>query len=252
MQPYDPPNNPIIDGLRPLNRISALRGTLMSAWKITTMVSLLIAFAVSGADAQWSSTEPHRNIEITPFGGSRFGGVINTSSQGTSPIDELTIKSTWDYGVLGDIDLAPYSMPGLQAEFMWSQQATELGAHDASTGIISPAGKVTLNNYQWGVDYNLAARTSPFKPFIAGGMGLTHFSSGGTLPFKNKLSFNLGGGVKYFVVPHAGVRLDVRWVPSRTTSQIETFFDPFFGFFNARVNNYAEQFQANLGLIFRF
>lgn len=224
----------------------------MHSAKIVLVSLILIVCGASSANAQWSSTEPRRSIEITPFGGSRFGGVINTASAGISPIDEFTIKSTWDYGAIADIDLLPDSLPGLQAEFMWSQEPTELGAHDSTTGITSSAGKLTLNNYQWGVDYNLGARASRLKPFIVGGLGFTHFSSGGTLPFQNKLSFNLGGGVKYFVVQHAGVRFDVRWVPSRTTSQVETFFDPFFGFFNANVNNYAQQFQANLGLIFRF
>ncbi len=224
----------------------------MHSAKIIRMSLLLVACAVSSANAQWSSTQPHRNFEITPFGGSRFGGVINTSSGGSSVIDEFTIKSTWDYGAIADIDLLPDSLPGLQAEFMWSQEPTTLGAHDSLTGVISPVGKLELNNYQWGVDYNLGSRYSKLQPFVVGGMGFTHFSSAGALPFDNKLSFNLGGGVKYFVVRHAGVRFDVRWVPSRTTSQVETFFDPFFGFFQANVNNYAEQFQANLGLIFRF
>lgn len=223
----------------------------MQSGKILLISLLFVACAVPSANAQWSSTEPHRNFEITPFGGSRFGGVIDTSG-GSSAIDELTIKSTWDYGIIGDVDLLPDSLPGLQAEFMWSQEPTTLGAHNSLTGLTSPLGKLELNNYQWGVDYNLGARTSRLKPFIAAGMGFTHFSSGGTLPFENKLSFNIGGGVKYFIVSHAGVRLDVRYVPSRTTSQVETFFDPFFGFFNANVNNYAQQFQANLGLIFRF
>ena len=224
----------------------------MHSAKVILMSLILASFGASSANAQWSSTQPKRNIEITPFGGSRFGGVINTNSGGISPIDEFTIKSTWDYGVIGDIDLLPDSLPGLQGEFMWSQEPTELGAHNATTGITLPAGKLTLNNYQWGIDYNLGARTSRLKPFVVAGMGFTHFSSPGTLPFDNKLSFNLGGGVKYFVVRHAGVRFDFRWVPSRTTSHVETFFDPFFGFFNANVNDYAQQFQANLGLIFRF
>jgi Outer membrane protein beta-barrel domain len=224
----------------------------MQSAKIAFMSLLLVVCGVSSADAQWSSSEPNRNIEITPFGGSRFGGVINTNSGGTSAIDELTIKSTWDYGILGDIDLLPNSLPGLQGEFMWTQEPTTLGAHDSLTGFTSPVGKLELNNYQWGIDYSFGGRYAKLRPFVAAGMGFTHFSSGGVLPFDNKLAFNLGGGVKYFFVPHAGVRFDVRWVPSRTTSQVQTFFDPFIGLYQANVNNYAQQFQANLGLIFRF
>ena len=59
--------------------------------------------------------------------------MINTNSGGISPIDEFTIKSTWDYGAIADVDLLPDSLPGLQAEFMWSQEPTELGARDGRT-----------------------------------------------------------------------------------------------------------------------
>lgn len=227
-------------------------GDFMSTWKIVTLVVLLVACAASSAHAQWSSTEARRKIEITPFGGSRFGGVIKTNSQGTSPIDKLTIKSTWDYGIIGDVDLLPTSSPGLQAEFMWSRQPTDLGAHNATTGLITPAGKVTLDNYQWSLLYNFRDPDARLTPYIVGGLGFTHFDSRGALPFDNRLSFNFGGGVKYFFAEHAGLRLDVRWMPSRTTSQVGTFFDPFFGFYQANINNYAEQFQTNLGLILRF
>src|SRR5579859_1649646 len=224
----------------------------MSFWKMAAIVFLLLGCAVTSANAQWSSTEAGRNIEITPFGGSRFGGAINTNSQGFSTIDELTIKSTWDYGIMGDVDLFPNSFPGLQAEFMWSRQPTDLGAHDANTGIITPAGDVTLDNYQWSALYNMRQPGASLRPFVVAGMGFTHFGSDGALPFDNRLSFNVGGGVKYFFARHAGLRLDVRWMPSRTTSQVGTFFDPFYGYYQANINNYAEQFQTNLGLILRF
>ena len=153
--------------------------------KIVLIGLMLAACGASSANAQWSSTQPNRNIEITPFGGSRFGGVINTNSGGISPIDEFTIKSTWDYGAIADMDLLPDSLPGLQAEFMWSQEPTELGAHDAITGVTSSVGKLELNNYQWGIDYNLGRR-SRLKPFIVAGMGFTHFSSGGDIAVREQ------------------------------------------------------------------
>ena len=52
------------------------------------------------------------HIEISPFGGSRFGGVVQLNPN-PSNIDYFTIKSSWDYGVLGDVSL----LPTLQAEF---------------------------------------------------------------------------------------------------------------------------------------
>ena len=48
----------------------------MSFWKMAAIIFLLFGCAVTSANAQWSSTEVGRNIEITPFGGSRFGGSL--------------------------------------------------------------------------------------------------------------------------------------------------------------------------------
>ena len=216
------------------------------------MSLLFVACAASSANAQWSSTEPHRNFEITPFGGSRFGGVINTSSGGSSVIDDLTIKSTWDYGIIGDIDLLPNSLPRPSGRVYVEPGAYHAGAHNSLTGLTSPLGKLELNNYQWGVDYNFGSRTSKLQPFVVGGMGFTHFSSGGELPFQNKLSFNLGRRREVFRRPSCGRALRRALGAFAHYLAGSTFFDPFFGFFQANVNNYAEQFQANLGLIFRF
>lgn len=216
--------------------------------KLFLVPFLFLTFGVSSAYAQYNIGFSQRNIEITPFGGSRFGGVINLPSGNL--YDYLKIKSTWNYGVLGDVDI----WPGFQFEFMWNREPTQLSAHDASTGLFSPAGNATLDMYQWGLLVALRDPDAKLVPFIAGGLGFTHYGTNQVeLGFSNRFSYNIGGGVKYFFSRHFGLRLEARYSPSRTTYSNGVICDPFYGYcYNGTIANYARQGQANLGLIYRF
>lgn len=212
---------------------------------------LLAAFfaAAPSAFAQYhfGYSEP-RHVEITGFYGGRFFGNIDLPNT-NGPYDYLKIDNNYDYGVMGDVDL----MGPLQAEFMWSRQPTSLEGHDPLNGVLSSAGNVSVDNYQWSLIYQLRDSSAKLRPYFGGGIGFTHWttSNGAQLPFTNKLGFNLGGGVKYFFANHVGARIDFRWLPTRTTSQLGQFCY-YYGCYTANVNNYAQQIQLNGGLIFRF
>ncbi|HKV06089.1 MAG TPA: outer membrane beta-barrel protein [Candidatus Acidoferrales bacterium] len=219
----------------------------MSLSRLVCLAIIFLTLGTSAANAQGSSDR--RTFELTPFGGSRFGGLIDFNS---GPSDFFAIRSTWDYGAWLDVDLVPHA----QAEFMWNHQPTVLSAHDPATGTLSRVGQANLDMYQWGILYSFLRPESPVQPYFAGGLGFTHFNahSGSMdfLPFANRFSYNMGLGVKYFPTRHLGLRLDARYSPTRTTSSNALFCDPFFGCFVARVPNYAQQGQVNLGVIFRF
>lgn len=225
----------------------AKRGVTMSLRRVCFFATLYLLCGATSLSAQYRESE-HVHFEISPFGGSRFGGVVQLNPN-PSNIDYFTIKSSWDYGVLGDVSL----LPTLQAEFMWNRQPTELGAHNFFTGTTSQAGNATLDMYQFGFLYEFAPPHARLKPFVVGGLGFTHFATNGTLNFDNRFSYNFGVGVKYFFTRNLGLRLEARYSPSQTTSSNALFCDPFFGAcFVGTVSNYAQQGQANFGLIFRF
>jgi opacity protein-like surface antigen len=189
-----------------------------------------------------------RNVEITGFGGGRFFGNVALPTDPT--YDYLKIDNNYDYGVMGDVDL----FGPLQAEFMWSRQPTAFEAHDYVSGFLSPAGNVTLDDFQWSLIYQLGDSSSKLRPYFGGGIGFTHWGNAQNvgLPFTNTVGFNVGGGVKYYFVKHVGARIDFRWLPTRTTSQLAQYCDPFYGCYAANQNNYAQQIQLNGGLILRF
>jgi outer membrane protein W len=209
-----------------------------------------VIFLVLGAPAARAQGDySHRRAEITPFAGSRFGGSIDLLQQG-GPLGALNFKSNWDYGVIGDLDL----LPNLQAEFLWNQQPTHLRAVGPTGRLIGDAGEETTNMYQGGFLYSFRDPETKLKPFIAAGIGLTHFSANPNVPFRNKFSYNFGAGVKYFLDRgrHLGLRFDLRYSPTRTTQSIAAVQDIFGNVVLERVDNYARQGQANLGIILRF
>jgi opacity protein-like surface antigen len=163
-------------------------------------------------------------------------------------VDSIPIKSSFDYGVLFDYAI----WPGFDAEFMWNRQPTELHAFDASTGSSTKIGPANLDMYQFGAAWELRGEEAKLKPFIALGLGFTHFNTNGALTdFGNRFAYSVGGGVKYEASAHVGLRLDVRFSPTRTTQSDVTYVSEF-GEFTERVNNHANQGQANVGVIFRF
>ncbi len=220
----------------------------MRFFRLAMMMTLFVLAAASRTYGQYRAEYPHIGVEITPFGGSRFGGVIDLNPL-PSPINYLAIKSTWDYGVMGDVDLGSSA----QFEFMWNRQPTELGAHNFNTGATTPAGDATLDMYQWGFLVAPLGNHAKLSPFFVGSFGFTHYHAAAvSLGFSNGYSFTFGGGVKYFFSRHAGLRLDVRYSPSHTTSSPGLVCDPFGFCFAATIPNYAQQGMANLGLILRF
>jgi hypothetical protein len=91
--------------------------------KIIAVVILALGFGISSAHAQ-------DRLELTPFGGTRFGGQVDLTTPNTQDVDYLKIKSTWDYGVIGTFTL----WPKFQLEAMWNRQPTQFEAHNATTG----------------------------------------------------------------------------------------------------------------------
>jgi len=195
-----------------------------------------------------SSASAQGRVEITPFGGTRFGGEIDLTTPNIQNIDSLKIKTSWDYGVLADFTV----FPKFQAEFMWNRQPTLLDAHVFNTNTIASTTDATLDMYQFSGLYEFGQERAKLKPFVVAGLGFTHIDSNGELNFENRLSFNIGAGLKYYFSRHVGLRLEARYSPTQTTSSRGVVCDPFLGCFSTRIQNYAQQGQANAGIIFRF
>ena len=205
---------------------------------LSLLVFLFLAFAAPNASAQ-------HEFEITPFGGARFGGLIDVN---TSSVDYLPIKSSWNYGVIADYTL----WPRIQAEFEFNHQPTSLEQHVIQDGATVHLSSADIDNYQFGLNVRLKPVFAKLQPFLVGGVGFTNFKAHGELPFGVRFSYNLGIGARYFFSRHFGIRAEARWSPFRATTGSGVFYDRSFGPEVITASSYAEQGQANVGIVLRF
>lgn len=148
----------------------------------------LFAFAVP-ASAQ--------TVQVTPFGGYRFGGDLYEIVTATA----LDIDGAPSYGAIGDwfFDI------GRSVTFIYSHQ-------EAPIDFVSITGVPThlrLSIDQWHAGLTEEFGGTPrVRPFLTGTAGLTRFGGSGD----NELRFSLGvsGGVKLLASSRYGVRLDGR------------------------------------------
>jgi hypothetical protein len=131
------------------------------------------------------------------------------------------------------------------AEVLWTEQQSALQVETA-------AGKADLFAFDVGelhgnALYHFAARDARLRPFVFAGLGAT-FLSGGGLPSETKLSWALGGGVKYYRWKSLGFRAHVRYKPVVLDDKAGgDFCDPF-GF----CQGWLHQLEVMGGVVARF
>jgi hypothetical protein len=216
-------------------------------WSRTLLVVIVVCCFARSAYAQ-------RHLEVTPFFGSRFGGLIDetTAINPTVAYDHILIKSGFDYGGLLDYTL----FSNLEAEFIFNRQPTVFNGHDVATNARVDLADGRLDEYEGGLLYAFRSPESKMKPYVVGGLGLTHFYPSVLLGFGNRFSQNFGAGVKYFFSGHFGLRLEARWSPSETTTGPGIVCTgaglKAFPCYQATRPHVAEQGQVNLGFVLRF
>jgi len=225
---------------------------------VTTLTNLLLLTVWFAKRSRFATVVLGR---VLGFSGLLF---LSLASWGLPPLPDsvvhwlglVPISMSENFGVMAGVSF----WGNFQGEFMWNRQPTSLSAHNPNDGTYSFVSNMNLDMYQFDVLYQFKsaeAKLRGFRPFVVGGLGLSHFGvppSNGqqVLGFSNRFSYNLGGGVKYFFTRHFGLRAEARWSPSHTTQGQTVFCDPVFGCSPAAVANKAEQGQANIGLIYRF
>lgn len=156
----------------------------------TVLFGLLLSLAAPAA------AQPPDRVEVSVFGGYRFGGDFYEIASGR-PVDNDGATS---FGVAVNIPLTLDTqiealITHQQARFV----APALGSPDARF-------RVTVDHYQVGGLTELGGVRA--RPFLTGLIGLTRYEASGD--HELRLSGSVGGGVKLFPSPRAGVRLDGR------------------------------------------
>jgi hypothetical protein len=166
-------------------------GTLRRDVRAVAVVAIVLA-AVATGRAQ--------TVEITPFGGYRFGANVAQIPSGTV-VDEDGGPSL---GVVVNVVLGPAS-DGLKVEGVYSRQEAPLRVR---SGLFDPLTTVTAVTDQLLVGGSRDLGDGRTRPFLSGLLGLTRYAVPGDTEVR--FAVGVGGGVKTYLTRHVGLRFDAR------------------------------------------
>ncbi|MFE8069927.1 hypothetical protein QQM79_02615 [Marinobacteraceae bacterium S3BR75-40.1] len=186
------------------------------------------------------------DVEITPFAGYQFGSDIQLQSNAFASDDQLRFAASPSVGVILNGDLQE---PGKQFQLYYSRQETrgEVDRPETFSGV--HRFDVTLERLQFGGLYLPGGGQS--GGFVDGTLGITRLAPGeGGLKTDYRPSLALGGGYKWLLQPHWGLRFDLRLIFTDLDTDAAIFCS---GGCSARVHSSGfVQVETGLGMVVRF
>jgi len=205
----------------------------------------LCLVATAPANAQWWENK----WEVTPFAGYETSGSYPiTPTLSSVGATNLQVNGATSYGGFINYSLSR----NFQAEFMYDRNDTSYSDRMFPSTTYTRAFSSDVNQFQFGGLYMLLGPAHRIRPYVAGSVGFTYESNGNGAPNRTDFGFSIGGGVKYLLTSHIGLRADARFRPTYANSSPGTYCDPFFGCYTARVSNYQDRGNFVGGIIFRF
>jgi hypothetical protein len=214
------------------------------------------AFVVMLAAVPAFAQAPRVEVGVTfawVFADGVSGDAIIIPGQGT--FDRLDPKDSFGWG----LDLGYFVGPNAEVGFLYGNQPSTLQAGGTSTKDI---GDMSISTYHGTFTYNLGEGDAKIRPYVMGGLGATSFGDvaytrangvAGTISGGSKFSSTWGAGVKLYGTSRVGGRIGVRLTPTYIKSDAEGYWcDPYWGCYVVGDAQYANQFDINGGVTFRF
>jgi hypothetical protein len=198
----------------------------MRFWAVLTL-----ALAASPAHAQ--------SIEVTPLASIGYTRGANVEMRAAG-VEDLDIAGGLTWGAQAGVLVTDR----VAVEAMWTRQFAhmELSTSSGRASLFD----LTVDVIHGNVVYAFAGRRARVQPFVLGGVGASLFAAD-DLQHETKLSWAVGGGVKWFPIEHVGARVQARFKPTHLDASSSSFCDPF-GF----CQNWLNQLDITGGLTLRF
>lgn len=156
--------------------------------------ALILSFLLfpGKAGAEWG-------LEITPYAGYGIGGSFDDNTTGT----KLDLREGGSFGIVLDLS----DSPDTQYELFYGYQRTKVTGGGTFGG--ETLFDLDLHYLHVGGTYMFTGNM--VRPYIAGGLGATHFVPHGSgMNPKTYFSISLGGGAKIPLSDHVGLRFEGR------------------------------------------
>jgi hypothetical protein len=167
----------------------------MPYWRLARIIAAVAAGLLLGAGGAGAQT-----IELTPFGGYRFGWGV--SDVGGSPV--IDDDGGGSFGLIANFLIGP-PVDGMKFETMFSREQARVTIQP--TFVSPPVTAITT------VDHMLIGVSQELEPgaqraFISALAGVTRYATATDTEFR--FTIGLGAGGKFFATRHLGLRLDAR------------------------------------------
>src|SRR5271166_1359899 len=166
-------------------------------------------------------------FEVTPIVGYETSGSypisVFSNTGNAVPVNRLQVNDALSFGTFLDFNLTENA----QLEFMWNRNNTSFSARNATTGDYSKAYNSNIDQFQFGGLYMLLNTEHRLRPYVAASVGFTHEGNDGGTPDRTAFSYSVGGGVKYYLSRHLGLRADARFLPTYGNSGHANYCDPY-------------------------
>ena len=185
-------------------------------------------------------------FEVQPFAGYKYGGGVDVGSNPFG-VNRINIDSSVSYGVTATFNPAER----LGVEFLWDRQPTNATANYNSGGSLGTKVGFTMDQYHGDFLFSLADHGSKVEPFVLVGFGASNMHGGGSST--TKFSFGVGGGLKYFVTQHIGLRVQARYTPTYAYTTSGGIWCNWWGYcWSVPNDHFLNQGDVTGGVVFRF
>jgi len=213
--------------------------------RLGVLVLGLTVFAAT-AHAQNYGYGQYYKWEITPFIGYEVGGSYPV--QNSDAVDRARANDSKSFGVF----VGRSFWEDFQFEAMWNRNDTQIDEREVITNQYLKAYNTNIDQFHFGILYMFRDSQKKLRPYAAAGLGFSHFENGGDNANFTGFSYGIGGGVKYYMFKHVGIRGDARFVPTYENSAPSEFCDQFGDCFEANQRNFLNRGNFTAGLILRF
>jgi len=201
-------------------------------------------FVIAALVAAWPARADTSGIEITPFGGYRFGGNFEVEA----PAGEYKLDDSASVGLLVNWR----HQANTHWEILYSRQSSTAVFSDSSAGL--PPVDVEQHVLQLGGTYRGDGEKA--WPYLAATLGGTHVrADSGDSSSDTFFSGSIGIGVRYMPTPNLGLRLEARAYATFLNSSTDLFCDlgPDTGVCEISVRgDLVSQVETFAGIVFRF
>lgn len=190
-----------------------------------------------------------QNFEITPHVGGQINGGLDLS---TTLFHRIEVGNGVNYGITAGYLFGEH----YGIEFQWNHNSAETTAQPINGGLSSvKVFDLHQNQYMGNFVLHLTPHEAKMRPFVLLGLGASSLSPDRSgVNGATRFAFAFGGGAKYNVSKHFGLRGQLKYSPTYiTTTDGGYWCDPFWGgCWVVGNDHYLHEFDISGGITLRF